>query len=278
MINLLPNVGTKAFRGLHFKEQLFILNLFLYEREKYNVLTDSEEADTSLFYLEDGLSFLLDKQNIGTPTFEDDALPLSFIEDFWAAYLSHYDSKWYEDFLSPIDLLGLQHKRIIGLNFFTFPFLCCDPTSYLILKWLRSERISIVQDLLFYLIRMRVAAEYFVDNGDARIKYYAKQKTSKKYMHPPIVDGIPVRPLSPDELHYIADQELGDYSTISSLNEDFPILEDSGLSSMLEEDVYVLLPMHIRFASGRFMVPLVPSELYLKRFYIKTWDFLVTRS
>jgi len=251
-----PRVNSKEFKELDFRTQLWLFNLLLHDRDKYSSLTGEVVVDEDLLYVDDSINFILSQERCGNPELDEDSLPIVYYHNHWAAYQSFYKSTWYEEGFSPLDEFDIQHRRIFSLQLFSFPFLAIDRQAFRILRWLlKDSGLTDFRDLLFDLVKLRAAREYF-------------EKESKK-----IVDVWNASIVA-----------LGDYCTVPELNLDYPVIdiEEEPLYSIETEEL-VLLHTMPRFArkSGAdsapyAYVPLVPSELYNRsQFYVKSWDLLV---
>lgn len=246
MTTRLPSIDSQEFKTLHYKEQLHIFNLYLYDREKYLQLVGITPDE--LKYVDRSIASIL---QIPSEPNDDRELPVSFVEGCWCAYIANFNPLWWEEGFSPIDDVGLSHKRIFGIQLFDFPLISMDRTSSQLFRWLRDQpkKTRELNDIFYYLIKLRAAWEYFRDNER-----------------------------KPVDIWNLSIVHLNKFLSIADINESYPITEDSDLLDLIEEDTLVPLSSQVRLLRGRTYVPLVPSELYNKTsFKIKAWDFLLQR-
>jgi hypothetical protein len=238
---LLPRVGSNEFKELHFKDQLYILNLFLHDKDKYYSLTGVPTPE--LEYVDKSLGKLLQLPIV--PSFEIDA-PISFAENCWCAYLSYFNIRWWEEGFSPLDELELEHQRVFGIQLFNLPLLTFDATTRKYLSYLVEKEVN---DVFFYLVKMMAAHAYF--------------KTDEE---------------DPVDIWNLSVFKLNSYKTVHDINGDYPIIEhNERLIDLLEDESLVLLYSQVHAHGKRSFAPLIPSELYGKsQFKIKGWDFLVS--
>lgn len=253
--SLLPQIDSEEFKQLHFKEQLYILNLYYHDKLKYLELCGLPPDE--LKYVDESIETIL---KISQEPEDNFAQPISFVENHWCAYLCYYNPKWWEEGFSPVDDLGYSHRRIFGIQLFNFPLVSLDHAAAKALRYLAKEpkKTRELNDVFYYTAKMRSAWQYFRDDED------------------PETDPVDIWNLS--VVH------LNDYVSISDLNGAYPVLEDSPLVDLIEEDVLVPLFSQIRgvrsggLGTGRYYMPLIPSELYIKsQFKIRGWDFLTSK-
>ncbi len=245
---LLPHIGTTAYKKLDFKIQLFLYNMYLHEPSRYKELVGVTAPDDELKYVDDNIRFIVTQDRVGLPEPQD--APIYFIRDFWGAYLCYYNPRWYEEAFSPIDDLGLQHRRVFSFQLFTFPLLALDTYSVAILKWLHKNLESRdITDIFFYLVKLRAAKEYFAPDPEYGI----------------------------EEVWNSALLDIGDVHSLAELNGNYPVmLPDTELTDQIEDSTFAVLSQLPRGRQGRMYVPLVPVELYNKsQFQIKNWDLLL---
>lgn len=242
---LLPPIGSPDFKKLHYKEQLFILNLYYHDRTKYLDICGLPSDDVK--YITDSVERVFSMAKAPRVANE---LPIAFVEDCWCAYLAFYDPKWYEEGFSPVDDLGLSHRRIFNIQLFNFPLLAFDTAGLRMLRWLRDQpkKTKDFTDIFFYFVKLRAAWEYFrtTDEDDAVDTWNS------------------------------AIINLEEYLTVNDLNGGWPIIEDSQWIEQIEDEVLVMLYAKPKLLNGKWFVPLVPAELFHKdRFHVKGWDFLL---
>lgn len=247
---LLPAVGSRGFKQLSFKEQLYVYSLYLHHPDQYRELVGINPYDPSLEYVDEQLNFLIvNRETMGAPPVYTDPFPFHFVEGLWAGYLSYYNPRWYEEAFSPIDDLGLQHKRLLGVNLFTFPLLGCDVRAAKILRYLGEESDGKdLRDIFYLLVKCRAAAEYFsTDPEDDETEYWNLSLVN-----------------------------LDTLWTVEDIHAKYPIIQDSRFIQLIEDDTYALLYSKPQFHNGRAYYPLVPSELFNRpQFYVKNWGFLL---
>lgn len=246
----LAKIGSANFKRLDFKEQLFILNLYYHDQDNYLNLCGLPPKE--LEYVDDYVSSIFSLPR--TPTFSADPSifpsALLFHENCWCAYLAYFNPKWWEEELNPVDLLGHSYKRVLNIQLFNFPLISFDLHSLRILRWLRTQASKTrgLSDIFFYLVKMRAAQQYFMDEGKQRVVDVWNES---------IV-------------------QLNEYVSVLDINDTYPIIESSTLIDLIEEDTYAPIFNSVRPHNDRFYVPLVPAELYNKsQFTVKGWDFLL---
>lgn len=249
---LLPGIGSSEFKKLHYKEQLFIMKLFYHDPDKYKLLCGSPGATPAgLEYVDHSVGLIFKYAQL-PETHEE--IPIEFINSCWCAYLTYYNPLWWEEYFSPVDDLGFDHKRIFGINLFNFPLISLDSPGLKILKWLREQpkKTRELNDVIYYLVKLRSAWQYFRDE---------------------------IKPESdPIDIWNLSVANLNEYLSIADINGAYPIAQDSPLIDLIETDTLVPLLGKVRSLDKRYFIPLVPSELYLKtQFTIKDWDFLVSK-
>jgi hypothetical protein len=131
MTTKLPRVGSKEFKRLPYKDQLYILNLFYFDKDKYFDFCGVSTPE--LEYVDESLDKIFKLPS--APTLVAD-LPISFSEGCWCAYLSYFNPRWWEECNSPLDELDLSHKRIFSIQLFNFSLLSLDYNSYKLSRWL----------------------------------------------------------------------------------------------------------------------------------------------
>lgn len=245
----LPSINSNKFKELHYKEQLYILNLYLHDRDKYLELVGSTPKE--LEYIDKEVSALF---RVSSRPENDDETPVSFVENCWCAYLARFNPKWWDEDFSPIEDLGLSHQRIFGIQLFNFPLVSFDRPSSHILRWLVKEpkKTRKLNDVFYYLIKLRAAYQYFSDELQPNPK--------------------------PLDIWNLSVIYLNDYPSVAEINGLYPIIEDNDLIELIEDDVLAPLTSQVRCLDGRSYIPLVPAELYCKlQFKIRGWDFLVRK-
>lgn len=251
-------IGSNEFKKLSFKDQVKIAKLYIEDRESYQAAIGERVKDPSLDYIDNRLGSLTKTPNTGHPV-QKDGFAIAFIEDHWSCYTTKYESKWFEDGLSPIDMLGIHNKKLFNFQLFTFPLIQLDDISQLVLTYLLTQphKTKSNSDLFYFLVKLRATIEYFVDPLD----------TNK------IPDMV-----KSHEIWDLSVNHLNSYPDVQSINESFPIVEESFLRDLIEEMTLVMYYFQSRRSHGRNFVPLIPAELYrINQFSIKTWDFLVTK-
>lgn len=241
---VLPPINSNEFNNLYYKDKLYIINLYYYNKSKYLDLCRLPPKE--LEYIDRSIGTLFRVSHV--PEVAED-LPLSFVTGCFCAYLSNYNEKWWDEDFSPVDDLGLSHKRIFGIHLFDFPLVSFDRQSAILLRWLIKypEKTRANNDIFYYLLKLRAAWEYLGDND-----------------------------LHEVDIWNLSIVHLNKFVSISDLNGAFPVIEDAPLLELIEDDVLVPLFSHTRGYKGRRFMPLVPAELYLKtQFKLKGWDFLV---
>jgi len=259
----LPRVGSQEFSSLDFKQQLFILNLYLYDKDKYRTFARIDDPG-ELVYIDKSLDEIGKMKIRPDPNID---LPASFVEGCWSAYISYYDPIWWKDEVSPIEELGLDHKRMLGIQFFNFPLLSLDSISRMMLSWLfdHPKKTKEQSDVFYYLIKMIAAWTYF--RGDDK---ELSPENIKKTFDPKAMNRIMT------DIWNLSVTNLNTCNTITALNGDYPVVEDNERLIYLVEDNTLVLYTKTRHKDGRSYVSLIPSDLYFKsKFYIRDWDLLV---
>lgn len=248
-MSTLPPIGSDKFKKLHYKEKLYILNLYYHDSSKYLELCGKPgKVSKELEYIDKSITDLFNDS--APPNFQTD-IPLSFVENCWCAYLSNFNPAWWEVGFSPLDFLGLDHKRIFNIQLFNFPLLSFDSVASKIFRWLlkNPSKTRKGSDILYYVVRLRAAYNLF----------HKDQK----------IDEV--------EIWNSSITQLGDFLTVDEVNKASRVIDDNDLLEQLELDYYVLLTDQIKIFQKRHFIPLIPAQLYMKdKFSVKGWDFLVS--
>lgn len=248
-----PKVNSYEFKKLSFAEQVHILNLYLHHPDEYSDKAGVAPAHDELSYVNEALQYILEKKNRGVPSV-DPSYPVQVIHNHWAAYISYFNPCWWEEGFSPLDELGLSHKRIFNLNLFTFPFIAFDDITRYCIGWLDEFQPRLSCDMLYYAIKMRYAATMYEEDID----FDSWQ------------DAVNIWNLSVTMNH------LNDIDLVNSSSGGKLLKDVSDTHVMVEEEVYVMDYKKLRLLdNGWYYAPLVPAEVHCKdQFYIKGWDFL----
>lgn len=247
MSYILPTVNSKKFDKLHYKEKLYILNLYFHDRSTYIELCGLPPEGLS--YIDNSLSSIFNLACAPASAREEE-FPINYIGSCWCAYITRFSEKWWDPGLSPIDGFGFSHRYILGIHFFNFPLISFDLTTSRILRWLVKEphKTRQLSDIFYYTVKLRAAYEYF---GDREAKF------------------------NPTEIWNLSVTHLNQLFSIEEVNGSFPIIEENSLADLVEEDSLVPYFYKVRTFNGRFFIPLLPAELFAHgSFKISDWDFV----
>jgi len=244
-------LGSREFKSLSFKDQLGALNDYLRNPARYAGIIS--QVDSSYNYIDTLLEKVSDKLENPFPSVLPDNLPIFFVPRHWAAYVATYNSSWFEEGLSPVDILGFEHCRIMGIQLFNFPLLCCDILTRNIMEWLAEKKPKLTRDLIYYAARMRTTAEYFFDPSE--VENY--------------------RQMDLKDLWNVSLVELDGFFKLEDINEVWPIMEYDDLVEGVEDETFVLYYPKAQYANKRAFIPLIPSELMSTgKFKLRDWGFL----
>ncbi len=255
----LPAVDTYEFKQLTFREQLYIFSLFLEDKDRYKALTGGNTGPLEgLEYLERDVRLLLDVK--GVPS-RQSSMPIEFIENQWACYNGRFSSSWFDPIISPLDVHGLRHKRVLGVDAFDFPMVVLDRCASEIASWLIAQnRQSIADDMLYYIAWMRAAAK---DSYDST-RFLSLSEGDRSALFSSIWNEAACR--------------IGPATTIDELNDYFPTIENSAsdLYYQVEDGTYVVYYKCLSYLDdARSFIPLVPEELVSDlRFSLSSWSFI----
>lgn len=240
-------ISEGEFKKLSFKDQVQVVGHYLEDISVLRTL-DKEFASFEKTLLE-----LRKEKALRFPEVQSES-PITFIEGMWAAYSCYFKTKWFEHDFSPLEALGIKHKRFFGFHLFTFPLIQMDRISSDIFEWLSEQPYKTRQgsDIFYYLVKMRAAAEFFIED---------------------LKEASMVDVWNASVIH------LNDYKSVSEINGLYPVYDESDLTDMIDDLTYIPLQYsHSKRHQRRSFLPLVPAKLYSKeQFHIRSWDFLVSR-
>ena len=287
----LPQVGTDGYEKLGYQDKLFILNLYLFDRDKYRLLVGYGKSSGTGFYVEQRVSHLASSGKLGVPP--DDTVGLVSIEEnYWGAYLCFFDQAAYgRDILDLLSEFGIQYERTLGINLFSFPVLRTDFLGKEILNWVFNSELGMVAvDPVFSLVTMRLVCDMLVPNAPARVLIAKRAKTKTKLralMNDPVLIKQNMTPVTIDDISIITNDFLlalrknegFDYSTSSIIDMAGEFLQPSALFDDMEVEDLVLLANKCKKFGKWWYAPILPVGLFKgTRFTVKDWAFLYPAS
>ncbi len=284
----LPPVGTNGYDNLGYHDKLFILNLYLFDRDKYNLLVGYGRSTTG-FYIDQKITHLARTGKLGTPS--DSAKgSISIEEGYWGAYLCYFDQVSFQS--KGVDLLveyDVEYERAFGVNLFSFPVLRTDFLGKEILNWVfNSELHSVCIDPVFSLATMRVASDALVPNAPERVMIAKRAKTKKRIKElasdPQLIKNN-MTPVTVSEIYAISLNffqtlnEAFDFTLGSVIDMAGDFIQPSELFEDIETEELVLLSNKCRKFGKWWYAPILPVALFKdSRFTVKDWSFLHSES
>ncbi len=254
----LPEVYSNGFKKLPWKDQLYIISLYLRDRDKYRELAGLYTDDSSLAYL-DTLIGKIRTEVLPVPDVSDEKFAI--VENHFAGYYINYKDNWYSS--PPLDILCIRNIKLFSyFQLFDFPLVTYDKVSQRLLKWLveKTDLTRNALDLIFYWFRMRVVVEYFAS--------YLLELPNK--------DSV-WKDVNFKSLLNESNVDLDSCLTVRDLNESWPLMynDDDEVLELIDNGTYVVWNKP-KFASGKFFTPLIPVDLYsILSFRVNNWGFLV---
>lgn len=256
----LPEVGSKEYRELDYKQQLEIASLKLFNPDLYLARVGEGGSDPVLSSFPDfSLSY---PDNSGVPIPED--LPLSFLKRYWAGYSCSFREKWYTALpgsmgFTPLDKYGIDCGWMVNVRLFNFSIMAIYPAIRTILKWITEV-----------LERDEVTFETLLDS----CKIYAYMAMSKPEDWPYRINDAGKPEVDPIEMYFRVIQKYKSIVTFDEMNDEFPLAEPSEELDYIAWEEFSILNKP-RYSKGNYFFPLVPSELFtIQKFRISAWDFI----
>lgn len=285
-MDTLPPVDSVEYDKLPYQDKLYILRLYLFDKDRYKLLVDYGKKSAD-FYVEQHVAYLVNSGRLGAPN-PDSNVIAAVHEGYWGAYMCHYDPQFFINRgLSPLDDFRLEFERTLGINLFSFPYLRTDFVGRKILQWLsKSKSNSVATDLLFNFILIRGYAQELV-NLRKRVLIGCRAKSARQlaeFRRDKLLIEQNLTPLTIEDLDVYSSWKLKDgapkdYSLDSILSKFSDLVEFSSIYEDIDSEDLILLTRYSKLADGWWYIPIVPAELFQDtRFTIKGWDFLVPRS
>lgn len=257
--NLLPSVGSEAYRRLAFKDQLEIASLQLFNPDEYARRTGEAGVASPSFGLP-ALSLTYPSQ----PPFHVEDLPVAVLHKYWAGYVCSYREEWYFGVsscrgLSPLDIYDFEVGKLANIRTFNFSLLALERSFNNIFGWVVHEFYSGVA-------------------SDSALLDACKIYTYMAHYPIPMKRGIHDEP-DPLELYRRSLNAYQDIVTFDELNEHFPIIEPCEELEYVECGEFTLISVaRIYRGSNRYFYPIIPSLMYsTTHFHIRRWDFVDPR-
>ena len=252
----LPAINSYEFKRLPFRQQLYILSVYMENKDKYRELTGASDIPIEgLEYLDTDTKKIVELQNEPLPP--ANSRPISFIGNYWACYHCQYNPKWFDDMIvTPLDVLGISYRRILGINFFNFPLLVMDKVAREIMAWIHSSQKSMRADILYYTAWMRAAAGTEYD----KVKFSCMKDHDLNDIMSDIWD--------------VASEHR--CTSVDEINELYPTVDDSeDLVIQVEDETYMLSIENCCYVdTRRVYLPLLPTELLQYKISLKGWELL----
>jgi hypothetical protein len=243
----IPAVGTPYFRELPYKSKLYILSLKMFAPDEYYLRsgqtnTPPTATPTKLF-----LEYPPAVDLITTD------YPVAFLRNYWAGYACRFHPKWYQTkSLTPLEEYGIDHRFMVNLNRFTFPFLSVQKYINPILRWVSRN---------FYMDR--ICGDCLIDI--CKVANYI------------FLCGIDYEQSTAYHIYEEALSWFCTCATFSEINRVNPVIEDCNELIDLELDNFVAYGKSM-YRNERWHYPLIPVGLFAaKGFSISNWGWVDKR-